>query len=91
MSPSRVIKKNSVSAQLGGESSFIRPEGETIKTQRVSEDYLSEQFQEMLDSVGIRLPKYKVREMAISLKKDGTITDDVINKLSFVAVCRVDR
>ena len=45
----------------------------------------------MLDSVGIRLPKYKVREMAISLKKDGTITDDVINKLSFVAVCRVDR
>ena len=62
-----------------------------MKTQRVSEDYLSEQFQEMLDSVGIRLPKYKVREMAISLKKDGTITDDVINKLSFVAVCRVDR
>ena len=41
----------------------------------------------MLDSVGIRLPKYKVREMGISLKKDGTITDDVINKLSFIEVC----
>ena len=40
----------------------------------------------MLDSVGIRLPKYKVREMAISLKADGTITEDVINKLSFLEV-----
>ena len=48
-------------------------------------------LKEMLDSVGIRLPKYKVREMGISLKKDGTIIDDVIDKLSFVQVCREER
>ena len=54
-------------------------------------DHLSEQYQEMLDSVGIRLPKYKVREMAISLKTDGTITDDVINRLRFLEVFEYKR
>ena len=40
----------------------------------------------MLDSVGIRLPKYKVREMTISMKDNGELTGDVIDKMMFVQV-----
>ena len=40
----------------------------------------------MLDSVGIRLPKYKVREVVLKLKNDGQINEEVIDKLSFIQV-----
>jgi len=41
----------------------------------------------MLDSVGIRLPKYKVREMTISMKDNGELTGDVIDKMMFIQLC----
>ena len=40
----------------------------------------------MLDSVGIRLPKYKVRELGLSLETSGDITAGIIDKLLFVQV-----
>ena len=43
----------------------------------------------MLDSVGIRLPKYKVREMTISMKDNGELTGDVIDKMMFIQVYKV--
>ena len=47
-------------------------------------------MQEMLDSVGIRLPKYKVRELGLSLETSGDITQGIIDKLLFVQVGRVE-
>ena len=44
----------------------------------------------MLDSVGIRLPKYKVRELGLSLETSGDITAGIIDKLLFVQVGRVE-
>ena len=46
--------------------------------------------QEMLDSVGIRLPKYKVRELGLSLETSGDITAGIIDKLLFVQVGGVE-
>lgn len=43
----------------------------------------------MLDSVGIRLPKYKVRELALGMKENGDITTaDVIEKMTFIQVTK---
>lgn len=43
-------------------------------------------FQEMLDSVGIRLPKYKVRELTLELQRTGEIQDDTVDKMMFLQV-----
>ena len=41
----------------------------------------------MLDSVGIRLPTYKVREMVLSMKDRGNLgEEELIDKLMFVQV-----
>ena len=60
-----------------------------IRTEQLPKQWL--QFhdapvQEMLDSVGIRLPKYKVRELGLSLETSGDITQGIIDKLLFVKV-----
>ena len=40
----------------------------------------------MLDSVGIRLPKYKVRELTIELQKAGDLQGDTVDKMMFLQV-----
>ena len=53
----------------------------------MGDSFSSENLKEMLDSVGIRLPKYKVRELALGMKGNGDITDDdVIEKMTFIQV-----
>ena len=43
-------------------------------------------FQDMLDSVGIRLPKYKVRELTLELQRTGELQDDAVDKMMFLQV-----
>ena len=40
----------------------------------------------MLDSVGIRLPKYKVRELTLELQRTGELQDDAVDKMMFLQV-----
>ena len=40
----------------------------------------------MLDSVGIRLPKYKVRELTLELQRAGELQDDTVDKMMFLQV-----
>ena len=43
-------------------------------------------LQGMLDSVGIRLPSHKVRQITTSLKDSGDISGETISKLKFLEV-----
>ena len=44
----------------------------------------------MLDSVGIRLPKYKVRELTLGMKESGDIgVGDIIEKMTFIQVTMI--
>jgi len=63
-----------------------RIENEWEKHQ-LDDSFPSSDLKDMLDSVGIRLPKYKVREMTISMKDNGELTGDVIDKMMFVQLC----
>ena len=50
----------------------------------------SENLKEMLDSVGIRLPKYKVRELTLGMKESGDIgVGDIIEKMTFIQVTMI--
>ena len=39
-----------------------------------------------MDSVGIRLPKYKVRELTLELQRAGELQDDTVDKMMFLQV-----
>ena len=53
----------------------------------LEESFPASNLKAMLDSVGIRLPTYKVREMVLSMKDRGNLgEEELIDKLMFVQV-----
>jgi len=64
-----------------------RIENEWTKNE-LEESFPASNLKAMLDSVGIRLPTYKVREMVLSMKDRGNLgEEELIDKLMFVQLC----
>jgi len=64
--------------------------------ERIENEWIKHEFEnnfpvndlkEMLDSVGIRLPKYKVRELTLELQRTGELQDDAVDKMMFLQLC----